>query len=358
MKTKNLLMLLAISSIVFFASCKKDNSTPDPLTKAEAELAFTSAEANYNDIATTLDSQTGLTVMNSFENIGFPNTAKKVVTHTTLTGDDLKLLPSVSKGGGNFITDVEPTTDFDFNSIKGTWTYSTGWSKTNTEPTDKVVLIMPYGEGGTATLTFSEYQIGSVNGINYLSHLKAEYKISTQVAPVMTWEYSCTKSLTGESYQFIYNVGDYTKTKTYSAKGLLGKSEPTSSTVNWSVVWEKSGSIIHERSFTKMITYNSDQSEDYYIAANYRVKDIVVKWKIQYNSISTDRNNPNNYITITVWNVNGAKVADIIFKSSVAKFGYMLYIVFNDGTEVPLSNYIEILYEIIYSYTWYVSGQY
>jgi len=356
MKTRNLLALLTLVSIVVFSSCKKDNSMPDPLSKTEAEAAFTAAETDFNDVTNQFEAQTALNILNAFESVEYPSPAKSIDYPKIFTSKDLKHLPSALKSGLDFIGDTNPKVLQNFNTLKGTWTYSTGWSHT-TEPTDKVVLIIPFGDGGTATLTFSEYQTKTVGEESYTSHLKAEYKISSHSTPAMTWVYSATRTVTSFSYKFVYTIGEYTKTKTYTNDGLIIKSNPTSGKISWSVVWEKNNSVIHARSYSKNIVFNADQSEDIAINANYRVKDIVVKWRIEYNSISTDRSNPNNYITITVWNVNMAKIADIIFKIPVAKSEYVLYIVFNDGTEVPLSSYIEMLYGILYGYTWYIYGQ-
>ena len=359
MKIKNLLTLLAIAGIMIFASCKKDESTPDPLSKTEAEAAFTVAETDFNNVADGLETLTGLTVLNNFDDLGLPNLTKKSVPQfQTVTAEDQKHLPSFVKVGSDFIYDSNPYVGFNFNDFKGTWTYTTSWSHSTT-PTDKVVLVMPYGDGGTATLTYSEYETDVVDGETYTSHLKAEYKISTQTTPVMTWVYSSTRTLTTHSYKFIYTIGEYTKTKTYSDNGYgsVSKVIPSNASQSWSIVWEKNNSIILARSYAKEMTYNNDQSATVAISGNYRVKDIVVKWNIGYNTTTTDFSNPNNYIEISVWTTDGAKVADIIFKVPVAKSEYVLYIVFNDGTEVPLSNYIDSLYEVLYYYTWYISGR-
>ncbi len=352
MKTKNLLMLLAIAGIMIFASCKKDESVPDPLTKTEAENAFNQAETNFNDIGDQIDSQTGMAVLNSFGSIGFPEAIGKAMQNESLSADDFKHMPSFGKGGSDIDNDYNPYVNFDFNSLKGTWTYSTGWSHTS-EPTDKVVLIIPYGEG-TATVTFSGYETKTLGENTYVSHLSAEYKISTQATPVMTWEYFSSKTLTGLSYKYVYTIGDYTKTKTFSSNGeIYLKTSPQVVTKSWAILWEKNGKQIFSKSFNKKAIYNDDQTFTVQIIGQYRILDIIVKWNVDYNQ-STNLEDFPAFITITVWTADGAKVADIIFKTPLAKTGYTLYIKFNNGEEMPLSEYANYLYDALYSFTYFV----
>lgn len=357
MNAKNILALLLVAFMMILASCKKIES-PIPLSKTEAETAFTQAEVDYTTILDGLVAEKGPSIQGTFNIYGLPTIAAKKSPTSLRMAKQIQLnknLPSFVK----VEDDTDPLILSNFNGSKGTWTYTigVGWSPTSTIPTDKVVLVIPYGNGETATLTYSDFQTKKVDTLAYTSQINATLTVSTETEPVMTWAYTAAKTSTSNRYKFVYTFGDYTKTKTVSVDGLTSnpsKTNPKTITRATSTIWEKAGEIIYAKSFSSVSTYNLDQTYSNDIEGKYRVKDIVFTWYIHYDQ-TTDLSNPNNYITISVWTRNEEKVANIIFKS-IAKSGYALYIKFTDGTEEPLGNYLEKLGSDIDAYTWFIKN--
>lgn len=344
MKTRKLFVLIALASIIVFASCKKEDSTPDPLTKTEAEAAFTQAESDYNTVTEGLNNIEALEIQSNFDNFFY---AENSAHHNNSI--EKEIFPSKVKD-----FDYIPYVELNINNLHGTYTYSTGWVQTSTTPTDKLILIMPYGDGGTATLTYSNYETKTIGDITYTSRLKAELKLSIATTPIMTWEYTQLRSTNGNSYKFAFTIGEYTKISTYSFAGT-GVTKPVSNSTkkSRSVEWYKNGDVIFAKSFD--YSYTSDGQQGYTVSINskYRVKSIVIKWAIDYDE-TTYSNDINDIVKTTVWTTDGAKIGDIIFKVPVTKVQLVPYIVFNNGDEVPLSNYLTIFEDEIYYFTMYL----
>ncbi len=348
MKTKNILFYLSAISILFFASCKKDEA-PGPMSFDEATAALTSAEGDYHEIIAALEVESGPSVQDSIDYYGFPFTdVKKSHERADLAQLGLTNIPSYSY-------EADPYVDFEFNDFIGTWTYNTGthaWDHIST-PSGKVVVVIPYGEGLTATITYSDYESDSTDdGVTYTTQLQAELAISSQPTPVMTWVYSATRSSTTLDYTFVYTFGDYTKTRIFSIDGFFAKLIPESSKRSSSTVWKKNGEIIYAKAFNSVHTFTNDQSYTVAIDGKLRVKNIVVKWFMDYDE-TTDQLDPNNFIKISVWTTNGTKVADIFFKTAV-KADDPLYLKFTDGSEAPLRNYITEFGDEIENFTSYI----
>lgn len=350
MKTKNLLMLLAMAGILIFASCKKESSSPDPLSKTEAEATFTQAESDFNAVTDGIDNIEALELQANFDNFF---SAKKVAQlNNSIDKQVLDKAPYFFTKGKDF--DDFPYIGVNINNLHGTYTYSTEWSLTSSEPTDKLVLIMPYGESGTATLTYSNYETKTIGDYSYTSRLKAELKLSTSSMPIMSWEYTQLRTTNGYNYKFVYTIGDYTKTSTYSHEGT-GNVKPIiyTSKTSRSIEWRKNGEVIYAKSLDYSYTSDGQQGYTVSVDSKFRVKNIVIKWTIDFND-TTVSGNINDIIKITVWTVDGAKVGDIIFKLPETKVEYVPYIVFNDDTEVALNNYLTAFGEELYNFTMYL----
>lgn len=343
MKTKNLLSLLAFVSILIFASCKKDD--PSPLTKEEAQTAITTVDGSYNTIKAEYEASTGVLAQETISNLTLPFDApKKAPARLESIQKDFTrtIKPAFAKGRSDeFIY-------FNFPEYVGTWTYDTGtssWTHTTT-PTDQVVIKFSYN-GGTnnGTLTYYDYQTKTANGEAYVSQLKAKVDIDGQASnPVMSWVYTASKGLTNASVTFVYNIGVFTQTESYATDIVISN---VSSRMNFSLSFEvkKNGAVIYSTSANIAMsgtqnTYNAT------INAQVRVLDIIIKWDIDMDN-TTNTENPNNFMKISVWKTNGAKVADIVLVYNTEIQDYEPYFKFIDGTTVKVSEYLhDLLYEI------------
>ncbi|NOU18731.1 MAG: hypothetical protein HOO91_14330 [Bacteroidales bacterium] len=344
MKTKNLLSLLAIAGLMIFASCKKDD--PSPLTKEEAQTAITTVDGSYNTIKAEYDATTGVLVQETIYNLTLPFDApKKAPARLESIQKDLTrtIKPAFAKGGSDeFIY-------FNFPQWVGTWAYNTStleWEKISPTPTDQVVIKFSYN-GGTnnGTLTYYDYQTKTANGQAYISQLKAKVDIDGQASnPVMSWVYTASKGLTNGSVTFVYNIGAFTQTESYSADIAISN---TTSKMNYSLSFEvkKNGAVIYSTSAN--ISMSGTQSTyTATINAQLRVLDIIIKWDIDVDN-TTNTENPNNFMKISVWKTNGAKVADVVLVYNAELQDYEPYFKFLDGTTVKASEYLhDLLYEI------------
>lgn len=345
MRTKNLLMLSAIAGIMTFASCKKDE-TPAPLTKVEAETAFTTVEGDYNTIKTDYSSSVGLSVLEAISNldITFEIPSKAPAKLESIQKDFLK----TTKAGGhdpNYMT-------FAFNEHVGTWTKVNGvWQRTSPLPSNQVVIVFSY-KGGTnnATLTYydfatQKYDSGE-NLASYISQLKAKVVLPESTEPVMSWVYTASRTLMGGNTTFVYTLGKYTHTEKYSMRNSLSASS-VKTTIYSLFELKKDGEIVFANTYDILInTSLLGKTANPYtinIYAKLRIMNIVVRWDIEINEDTIINGNPANYMKVSVWTTNGAKVADIAFKANT-NGGYDEYFEFSDGTQAPVSNYLKKLY--------------
>jgi len=344
MKTKNLLSLLAFVSILIFASCKKDD--PSPLTKEEAQTAITTVDGSYNTIKAEYDATTGVLVQETISNLTLPFDApKKAPARLESIQKDFTrtIKPAFAKGGSDeFIY-------FNFPQWVGTWAYNTStleWEQISPTPTDKVVIKFSYN-GGTnnATLTYYDYQTKTANGEAYISQLKAKVDIDGQASnPVMSWVYTASKGLTNGSATFVYNIGAFTQTESFSADVVISN---TSSRMNYSLSFEvkKNGAVIYSTSASVSMS-GTQNTYTATINAQLRVLDIIIKWDIDVDN-TTNTENPNNFMKISVWKTNGAKVADVVLIYDNETQDYVPYFKFTDGSTVLVTEYLhELYYEI------------
>jgi hypothetical protein len=343
MKTKTLLSLMVIAVVLIFASCKKDD--PSPLTKQEAQTAITSVDGSYNTVKAEYDATTGVLVQETIYNLTLPFDApKKAPARPESIKKDLirTIKPAFAKASSDeFIY-------FNFPLYVGTWTYNTGtstWTHTST-PTDQVVIKFSYN-GGTnnGTLTYYDYQTKTANGEAYISQLKAKVDLDGQTSnPVMSWVYTASKGLTNGSVTFVYNLGAFTQTESFSADIVISN---ISSKMNFSLSFEikKNGAVIYSTSANVAMSGNQN-TYNATINAQVRILDIIIKWDIDMDN-TTNTDNPNNFMKVSVWKTNGAKVADIIMEYDVTTGEYVPKFKFADGSTVLVTEYLhELYYEI------------
>ena len=348
MKTKNLLILLAIAGIMIFASCKKDE-TPEPLTKDEATTALTTISTNYGTDMEGFENSDATEAKDVVDDLGLPffsGGLKAPINAKTLDKEILKVYnPSnVSKGEGPYI-DVYMTTN------AGTWQKVDGeWTRTLTTPTDKIVVIFSYNGGNNnATLTFFNYEKKTVTygeeTMSYMSSLSCKLDIIGMTNPVISWDYTASLKYSTTSsvmkMKFVYKLGEYALTQSF---GVSGSSSLSSSKIEISAFEEikKSGEVLRS-TLIEMTMTASQSSQSYSFIAKFRIKNIIIKWDINLDQNTNTEGNPDDYMDISVWTADGAKVADVIFKLEGEE--YIAYFKFTDGTEQKIS---ELLSEYLY----------
>ncbi len=317
-------MLLAFAGIFIFASCKKDE-TPT-LTKEEATKALETLNTGFASLNNEFNSTDAILVQEELGQIGLPfdmeTPLKSPSTSKKFKADYLKIIkPELSKNyeeGGPFI-------DFNFIDNVGTYTYSDGWSKTSSEPANAIVLIFPF-RGGTATLTYNEYQTKEFNSTPYISHLKFKAEISGQQTPIYTWEYTANRSATSASISLIHTLGNFSQTESVSFSAST-----SSLTISFDFIFKKDNTTIFAEEATAITSKSS-------VIMNIKVTilNIVVEYNIDMDQNSNEEGNPGDYTTISVWTTDGYKVADVIFKSEGNE--YIPYFVYSDGSEEKVSD--------------------
>ena len=332
MKTKNLLALLAIAGIMVFASCKKDE-TPDPLSATEAKAELTSINTDYIDIKGNFDDSEAGQMQEAVYDIGglpFDLPSKVPSQAKSFKNDFMKSVkPELTKNYGF----DGPFIYLDFDAHVGTYTYNgSTWDFTET-PVDKIVIVFPYHEA-TATLTYYEYETKIYDSEPYCSHLSFKAELSGLSTPVFTWEYTASMGLTTGSLKFVYTLGDYSQTESFSMSVVPSTS---SYKITISMLFEVKwlGDIVFSQSATiVMINGQTEYSMD--ITAKMRIMNIVVKYDIFIDE-NTDTSNPENFMKISVWTTGGAKVADVVFVYDSVNDDYIPYFKYADGTTEPIS---------------------
>lgn len=332
-------MLLAIAGIITFASCKKDE-TPAPLSKEEATSAITAVNSDYAATMSEIDALPGKQAIDAIDNLNldFDTPMKAPIKQESLQTDILK----VYKPSSSLMGDT-PFLDFLFTENIGTWHKVNGtWVKT-ADQTNKVVIVFSY-KGGTdnATLTYYDYATKTFNiggeSMTYMSQLSARVDIVGQTNPVVGWNYTASMSGSATSYtmkmNFVYTLGIYSRTQSLSMAFASGK---TSSSINLSMLDEvkKNSEILYSTSIS-MTMKSATSSVTYAIDAKFRVKNIAIKWDINYDQNTNTNGNPGNFMTISVWTTDGAKVADVIFVLEGDK--YVPWFKYSDGTTEKVSD--------------------
>jgi len=333
MKTKNLLMLLAIAGAITFASCKKDETT-SPLTKEEAEVEFTAMDEKYTAVSQELDNSTEVAVMASASGLSLPfgTPSKAPARISAFQNDFLKAVKSTPTKVRE--SNIYPYEYFDFAEYVGTWNYVEGtWVKT--PGGDNVVFIFSYNQGtDNGTLTFSGYESKSYNDgeetTPYISKLTAT--IAIDGVDVASWNYTATMGLASMDIKYVYNLGAFTKTLS-TAYNLSITQAGLSMNVSMLYELKKDGEILLSQSATAVISEGQD-GYSYVVNAKFRVGEIVVKYNINRDETTNTQDDPDNYMTISVWTTSGAKIADVVFE--LDGYEYVPYFKFTDDPSLVL----------------------
>jgi len=337
-------MLLAIAGIMIFASCKKDESTPAPLSTEEATIAINAVDGDYTTIMTEIDALTGKQSIEAVTSLGLPAPMRAPQRPTSYKSHIQQVFKqSQIKGEGFF-----PFEYFDFEYYKGTWQYADGsWTKTLNTPTDKAVFLFNFN-GGTnnGTLTYWGYteKTATLMGMSttFMTQLNAKIEISGRTDnPVLTWKYTASGTGSASSIAakmtFEYNVGAFTRINSFSLN-LSGGQSAVSFTMAWLDEVKKEGVIAYSNSFSISASVNAT-GFNASITAKFRIKDIVIKYLITLDeNTNIDNGDPSQYMKVSIWTIDGAKVADVVFHYE--NLEYVPYFKFKDDSEVLITEYL------------------
>lgn len=343
MKTKNLLMLFALAGMIIFASCKKDDN-PSPLTKEEATTLLTSTNSDFADIYDEYNASDAAEMQSFLDSYTLPidNLPMKSPASAKQFKEAVKKAASPSRikakgedGPFIYINWAESVGTYTWNTSTSSWDYSS-------TPTNKIIITFPYNDG-TATLTYYDYAKKSFTDdtevIDYVSSLKfkAEYTASGTTTTVFSWAYTASRTDYDKgNVSFTYTLGDFTQTESYS----------TTYSTDYSTYYRMSESMSFEVKYKGEIVFgqyaaiSANESQDGYsvsIDARVRVKSIVVKWDIDWTN-TTDTSDPNNFMKISVWRTDGAKIADVemIYDSELDE--YVAWFVYTNGDKEKVSD--------------------
>lgn len=346
MKTKNLLMLLAIAGMMVFASCKKDSGTPDPLTKEQATAALTKVSGSFSTDMTAFETDPAVLAANAVGNLSLPagfdspfgsGPMKSRMTKENFQQSISKFSkPSSTLRGGGF-----DSWNFPFADYVGTWSTTGGWHNVPSTPTDQVVIFFSYNEGtDNGKLTYFDYVEKTVSVFGqsqtYMSQLKAKIEIDGVIKSTWTYTSSISGNLTSvnASMTLAQTMGSYSQTLMLSSGT---SSNLISGTMTFAMAGEltKDGSILHSVSFN-VVMNESETSSTIAIDAKYRFRDIVIKWDINIiQGVTVLNGSPAEYMTVSVWTADGAKVADVVFVQDGDN--WVPYFKYADGTQEMVS---------------------
>jgi len=340
MKTKNLLMLFALAGMIIFASCKKDDA-PSPLTKDEAVATLTDINASYSTEYDAFQNSATMDAVNAVDDLGLPFSSGpgfSPIQRSTFQKQVKDLYKVKSPLGDG------PYWTFPFSENTGTWEYVSGsWTKTSTSPSTQIVVIFSYGSGtNNGKLTYYNYDENTVTvesqSVTYMSSLSAKIEIDN--VKIYSWAYtaSISGSTTSASFKmkFVYELGSYVLTQSL---GLSAKASQTSSTVNYSMLEElkKDGDILRSASYSVSMTEATQSTVS--IEAKFRVKNIIIKFNIDIiENVTNTSGDPADYMSVTVWTADGAKVADVIWVYETDT--WVPYFKFTNGDTVAVDEYI------------------
>lgn len=340
MKTKNLLMLFALAGMLFFASCSKDD-TPSPLSKDEAEVALNDVNSSYSSEYDAFQNSATMDAVNAVDNLGLPFSSGpgfapiQRATFQKQVKDLYKVKSPLGEG---------PYWTFPFSENTGTWEYVSGyWTKTSTTPSNQIVVIFSYGTGtNNGKLTYYNYDENTVTiegqSLTYMSSLSAKIEIDN--VKIYAWAYtaSISGSATSASFKmkFVYELGSYMMTQSL---GLSAKVSQTSSTVNYSMLEElkKDGDVLRSASYSVSMIEATQSTVS--IEAKFRAKNIIIKFNIDIiEGVTNTSGDPAEYMSVTVWTADGAKVADVIWVYETDT--WVPYFKFTTGETVAVDEYI------------------
>lgn len=337
-------MLFALAGLMIFASCKKDESTPDPLSKEDAEVALTEINSNFGTDLNSFENSTENLAMEAVNDLNLPfmmeGLMKAPLNQKNVT-TEIKKVFDYSKGlKGDLMWDV------DIPNNHGTYQFIDGqWTPIEPTPTDKIVVIFSYNGGNNnATLTFYDYSKKTVSyggeSVPYMSSLSCKLEIEGMTNPVMSWDYTASFSMNSSGVtmkmKFVYNLGEYSLTQAMSTE-ITGNETYTKFVIGVSEEIKKAGEVLRGASF--QITMKEGQTSSTSIIAKFRVKNIIIKWEVMLDANTNTSGNPDDYMDISVWTASGAKVADVVFY--LEEENYVPYFKFADGTELPISDLLD-----------------
>ena len=344
MKTKNLLMLIAVAGLMFLASCKKDE-TPSPLTTDEATATLTDVNTNYTADVTTYQNSEQVAVSDAVKNLDLPSGMSPVMPFKkkSFRQDFQKVfLSNPSKGG--FLPDWE----FPWDTYKGfSWTYSGGdLVKGSAVGANEVVIIFSY-DGGTnnGKITYSGYatKTATVMGSTdtFMSSLNMNIKIDNVTYVTMSFTANASGSLSSVNASMSF---DWTFGTSYSLKQSITFNVSSSQagghgSISLLEELKKDGSVLRGAYLSINITATQTTMTET-ITAKYRVKDVVIKAVMNIDQNTIFDGNPSNYMTVSIWTAGGAKIADVLFVEEPTGSGnWVPYLQFATGDPVPLTEY-------------------
>jgi hypothetical protein len=334
MKTKTLLPLVALVSVMFFASCKKDD--PSPLSKDEATAKLTSINEDYNSALIELNATQGAQVNSTMGSLILPFDALPIKSiRTNSLVNDLSSLNSDPQ-----LLKSKQLSDFIFANFVGTWDYyktTHRFIQTTNIPNNQIILKFPHPYSNTtnnASITYYDYLSTTVLGSIKTTQIKADIKLgdSAVYTTVFTASYS---SLTNTKYKLVNTYGNFVETTQYelnfstSQIVLIISDELT-----------KSGSTIYKTSSNSTFIYNNtSQSWATTISANIVVLSIEFRINLAFSStdLTSPTYDPNNILKVTVYTTGGAKIGDI--KKVKVNGDWVPYIFFTNGDSAPITSY-------------------
>jgi hypothetical protein len=369
MKTKNLLMLLAVAGLMIFASCKKSDDTPSPLTADEATAAITTVDGDYSAAMVELQALPGKQAIDALDELDLPAPMKAPTRQESVRRALQKVTKSSSLKSDGFF----PFDYFNFDYYKGTWRYADGyWTKYSTEPTTKAVFEFNYGIGtNNARITYSNYDESTETFMGseetFMSSLSARIDIDGQTNPVMSFEYTASGSGSTTSgiakMNYVYHVGEYTRTNSLSVNLTMTGLNSGKITLSMLDEIKKNSNILYSTSFSLSATGSESSGVNVSINAKFRISDIIVKYDINFDETTNTDGDPSEWMAISVWTAGGAKVADVVFHYE--EYEYVAYFKLADDSEVLVSEYLsEDLYltlqyfpqEMLYMFYMFAGG--
>lgn len=349
MRTKNLLSILAIAGVLFFVSCKKDDS--GPLTKEEATTKLSSTNSDFSTISTEYKNTQGIQVQESLDGLTLPFDGLPQKTKLQNQESLLKEIKSYASNNQCFKSKVA-NSYFDFKEYVGTWEYDaanpTKWIFT-ANSTDKVILKFPHkSTTNNVTLTYYDFKESPLLTGTVMTGLKAKMEIAGQT--IWSWEYSATyNSILDFNIKTTVSVGIFNVSNEYDFAMTTNQW-----VVNASSIIKKSGSVVYSTTLKAVYTKQSETSITVVVDAKVVVMSIEIRYKLSFNSANMQNVqslNPNDILTMSIYTTGGDKVADLKFEQNADK-QWVLWIYFTNGEKALAETYMPSFVKDIESFFW------
>lgn len=342
MKTKSFLFsLILVAGLIGFNSCKDDD--PSPLTQEEANVAIDDSQAQYVAATTEISESQGYKIQDQIDNMYLPfdsySKSKKMLKNLKVDPEKLKqvtekLYKQVKSNDLNFnfgfISDVE---DIEFSDFAGTWDWSNGeFVKTSSSPTDEIIFNFPYPiENATnnAKLTYYDCTVHSTYG--FITGIKGKIEIGG--TEVFSFVYDLNYSTSEISSNLNVEFGAFEMISAFSIK---------ETSISESMTLKKDGSLLYKQS--AKISFE-EKTDDIAITidAKMTIASLEFRMKITFNYSEIDQlDDPNDYISLSLYTTDGAKVGDFIFVYNSADDYYTLYFVYTSGEQVPMEQIMSL----------------